>query len=45
VEQKGQRAEIDKNNNRVTPARRQALLDELRGIVEEPPTTATREPS
>lgn len=34
MEQKGQRNEIDKNNNRVTSARRQALLDELRGIVE-----------
>lgn len=32
--QKAQRTEIDKNNNRVTPVRRQELLDELRDTVE-----------
>jgi len=34
VEQKAQRTEVSKDNNHVTPARRQELLDELREIVE-----------
>jgi hypothetical protein len=34
VEQKAQRTEVSKDNNRVTPARRQELLNELRDIVE-----------
>ena len=32
--QKAQRTEIDKNDNRLTPARRQELLEELRDTVE-----------
>jgi hypothetical protein len=34
VGQKAQRTEVSKDNNRITPARRQELLDELRDIVE-----------
>jgi hypothetical protein len=34
VQQNAQRTEIDKNDNHLSPARRQALLDELRDTVE-----------
>jgi hypothetical protein len=35
VGHKAQRTEVSKDNNRITPARRQELLDELRDIVED----------